>query len=72
MNYIEWAEQYRDDARRVHSVIERKKALLNDKNLTADTRKSINDVIVSLRGIYRELLRTAELLHARGESYHEA
>mgnify|MGYP006988907171 CR=1 FL=1 len=65
MNYSEWADEYLENADRVLSVIEKKKALLNDKKLNSDARKSISDTIIAYRGIYRELLRTAELLRAR-------
>ena len=65
MNYSEWADEYLENADRVLSVIEKKKALLNDKQLNSDARKSISDTIIAYRGIYRELLRTAELLRAR-------
>ncbi len=67
MNYLEWAEEYRRDALRVHSVIEKKKALLNERNLTADRRKQIGDAIISYRMIYRELLKTAEILQYRAQ-----
>ena len=63
MNYCEWADEYLCDARRVRNVIEKKKALLNDKNLTADD---------AYRKIYRELLKTAEHLRQRGENHREA
>lgn len=72
MNYCEWAQAYQDDACRVLSVIEKKKALLNDKKLNADTRKSIGDAIIEYRRIYRELLKTAEHLRSRGGNLHEA
>lgn len=72
MNYGEWAEAYHQDACRVLSVIEKKKALLNDKKLNADTRKSIGDEIIEYRRIYRELLKTAEHLRARGGMSHAA
>lgn len=65
MNYSEWADEYLENADRVLSVIEKKKALLNDKKLNSDARKSISDTIIAYRGIYRELLRTAELLRAK-------
>ena len=65
MNYSEWAAEYLENADRVLSVIEKKKALLNDKKLNSDARKSISDTIIAYRGIYRELLRTAELLRVR-------
>ena len=72
MNYCEWATEYRQDAGRILSVIEKKKSLLNDKKLNADTRKSIGDAITQYRRIYRELLKTAEHLRSRGAMYHEA
>lgn len=67
MNYFEWAEEYLADARRILNVIEKKKALLNDKKLSADSRKSVNDSIVEYRRIYREMLATAEHLRKRAE-----
>ena len=72
MNYREWAAEYRDDACRILSVIEKKKTLLNDKKLSSDTRKSIGDAITAYRRIYHELLLTAEHLRARGGSSDEA
>lgn len=72
MNYCEWADEYLCDARRVRIVIEKKKTLLNDKKLTADDRKCLNDSINAYRRIYRELLKTAEHLRQRGENHREA
>jgi len=66
MNYNEWAVEYRENADRILSVIKKKKSLLNDKKLNSDARKSISDSIIAYRAIYRELLRTAELLRTRG------
>ena len=65
MNYLEWADEYSEEASRVLSVINKKKELLNGK-LTADTRKQINDVIIAYRCIYRELLAVSEHLRKRG------
>lgn len=72
MNYSEWAAAYQQDACRVRYVIEKKKALLNDKKLNADQRKSIGDAIIEYRRIYRELLNIARHLRARGGIAHEA
>ncbi len=72
MNYLEWAGEYREEARRVHSVIEKKKALLNDRGLSADARKQLGDAIISYRTIYRELLKTAELLVLRAQEQDHA
>ena len=71
MNYSEWAAEYRENACRVQKVIEKKKALLKDKKLNSDTRKSISDAIIAYQRIYRELLKTAEYLRAR-ETHHAA
>lgn len=67
MDYNEWAEEYREEALRVLGVIEKKKALLNEKKLTADSRKQLNDVIIAYRRIYRELVKTAEHLSGRAQ-----
>ena len=72
MNYLEWAQEYRENASRVQAVIEKKKARLNDRNLTADMRKQISDAIISYRVIYRELLKTAELLSSRAQEHSDA
>lgn len=65
MNYVEWAEEYMTEARRVLSVIEKKKGLLNDSKLNKDARKQIGDIIITYRCIYRELLAVAEHLRTR-------
>ena len=65
MNYSEWADEYLEDADRILSVIKKKKSLLNDKKLNSDARKHLSDMIIAYRSIYRELLRTAEILRAR-------
>ena len=70
MNYVEWADEYLENARRIQRVIEKKKALLNDSDLSSDKRKCISDTIVAYRRIYRELVTTARILRSRaGESY---
>ena len=69
MNYIEWAEEYDLNALRVKSVIDRKKQLLNDQKLTADTRKRLNDEIKAYRRIYRELSDIGDLLRRRAQVY---
>ena len=74
MNYVEWAEEYYLNARRVKSVLERKKQLLKEKGpLTADERKRIIDSIKQYRSIYRELLEIGDTLAMRaGGSVREA
>lgn len=65
MNYVEWAEEYRAYALRIRNVIEKKKALLNDRKLSHDARKALSDSIAAYRCIYRELLKTSEHLRER-------
>ncbi len=73
MNYVEWAEEYMTEARRVLGVIEKKKGLLNDCKLNKDARKQISDIIITYRCIYRELLAVAEHLRTRaGGNLNEA
>ncbi|WP_407385847.1 hypothetical protein [Ruminococcus sp.] len=72
MNYGEWAVAYRKDANRILKVIEKKRNLLNEKHLSPDARKLLNDSMTAYRRIYRELLHTSRLLKNRGERYHEA
>lgn len=67
MNYIEWAEEYDLNALRIKTVIDRKKLILNDAKLTADSRKKILDDITAYRKIYHELTHTAALLRDRAE-----
>lgn len=66
MNYNEWADEYMENADRMMNVILKKKALLNDKKLSSDARKSISDTLIVYRRIYRELLAVADYLRARG------
>ncbi|MBQ9680064.1 MAG: hypothetical protein IJV48_05230 [Ruminococcus sp.] len=66
MNYNEWAAEYMENADRIMNVILKKKALLNDKKLSSDARKSISDTLIAYRRIYREMLAVADHLRARG------
>jgi hypothetical protein len=73
MNYVEWAEEYMTEARRVLGVIEKKKGLLNDRKLNKDACKQISDIIITYRCIYREMLAVAEHLRTRaGGNLNEA
>ena len=67
MNYIEWAEEYDLNALRVKSVIDRKKQLLNDQKLTADSRKKLCDDIKAYRRIYYELKEIGVTLRDRAK-----
>lgn len=73
MNYVEWAEEYYADARRIEDVISKKKQRMNDESLTAERRQKLTEDICSYRQIRRELIDIADLLmrRARG-AYREA
>lgn len=68
MDYVEWAAEYDHNARRVLSVIEKKKQVLKEKTrLTADERKRLNDDIREYRRIYYELRDISKTLLSRAE-----
>lgn len=69
MNYLEWAEEYYENARRVLEVIEKKKKNLYNKRITADMRKSLCDAIKAYRRIYYELRDIGDTLSARGREH---
>lgn len=72
MNYIEWAQEYMDNALSVLKIIEKKKALLNDKSLSADERKAVYDAVAFYRRIYREQLEVSRHLRLRAGSVSDA
>lgn len=68
MDYLEWAEEYYDNARRVKSVLEKKKQQLKEKkSLTADQKKQLSDTIRDYRRIYHELNSIGDTLTLRAE-----
>ncbi len=69
MNYLEWAEEYYENARRIFGVIEKRKAML--KNASKDERKQLQEDILKYRSIYYDLMRTAEHLAQRAEKESE-
>lgn len=66
MNYIEWADEYDQNALRIKSVIDRKRGLLNGR-LSADARQKILDDITAYRRIYYELTEIGDTLRERAE-----
>ena len=68
MDYVEWAEEYYDNALRIKSVIERKNSELKGKGLTADSRKRLIDDIKAYRRIYYELNEIGDILRSRAGS----
>lgn len=67
MNYIEWADEYMQNALRIKSVIDRKRGMLNEKR-SADERKQLLDDIAAYRRIYYELTSIADTLRKRAEA----
>ena len=68
MDYLEWAREYYLNAQRVKSVIDRRKSRLNEKNLTADMKKQLNDDITAYRLIYYELTKIGDTLRDRARA----
>lgn len=65
MNYIEWAEEYINDAEKIKKVIDKYYKLLKDGETTNE--ENINSVIASYRYIYYDLINTAKMLKARAK-----
>ena len=65
MNYVEWAEEYRENALRIKQVIKKKQNLLNGKNLSADLHKRLTDEIKAYRRIFYELCEIEKTLRER-------
>ena len=65
MNYIEWADEYYENALRVKAVIDKKKKRMKEEKLTADERKKLTDDIKAYRQIYRELTEIGDTLRDR-------
>jgi hypothetical protein len=65
MNYVEWAEEYHQNALRIKQVINRKKQQLNEKHLSADRHKRLTDEIKAYRRIFYELCEVEETLRER-------
>ena len=69
MDYLEWAEEYYQNARRILAVLEKKKLRLKEeKPLTADQRKRLTDDIKQYRRIYHELIDIGDTLTSRAEA----
>ena len=68
MDYLEWAREYYLNAQRVKSVIDNRKSRLNEKNLTADMKKQLNDDITAYRRIYYELTKIGDTLRDRAKA----
>ena len=67
MDYVEWAEEYRENALRVKQVIKKKQMQLNEKNISADLHKRLTDEIKEYRRIFYELCEVERTLRERAE-----
>jgi hypothetical protein len=65
MNYVEWAEEYRENALRIQQVIKKKQRQLNGKHLSADLHKRLTDEIKAYRRIFYELCQVEKTLLER-------
>lgn len=62
-NYLEWSKEYRTEAYRMLSVIDKYKKMLKTKGFV--NKKEIYERIGKYRGYYLECLDIANLLEAR-------
>ena len=62
-NYLEWSKDYRAEADKMLSVVDKYKSMLKTKSLL--NKKEINEKICRYRGYYLECLDIANLLEAR-------
>ncbi len=64
MDYIRWSEEYSDKAQKVKEDMERLNLKL--KNSTGDEARVIRASLITLRTMYLECMKTAEILALRG------
>lgn len=64
MDYIRWSEEYSDKAKKVKEDMERLNLKL--KNSTGDEARVIRASLITLRTMYLECMKTAEILALRG------
>ena len=71
-NYLEWSKEYRAEADKMLSVVDKYKSMLKTKSLLLHkmrclimNKKEINEKICRYRGYYLECLDIANLLEAR-------
>lgn len=56
INYIHWANEYEKNASNIQIAIDKRKQKLKNERLTADLKKTLQDEIIALQAIRRELL----------------
>lgn len=64
MDYIRWSEEYSENAEKVKEDME--KLNLKLKNARGDEARTIRASLVTLRTMYLECMKTAEILANRG------
>lgn len=64
MDYVTWSQEYLSDAEKVKEDIEKLKSRL--KNTHGDAARTIRANLITLRTMYADCIKTAELLAVRG------
>ncbi len=67
MDYISWSQEYLKDAEKVKEDIEKLKSKL--KKTHGDEARTIRANLITLRTMYTDCMKTAELLAIRGGEY---
>ncbi|MBQ2825490.1 MAG: hypothetical protein IJF19_04370 [Clostridia bacterium] len=67
MDYISWSQEYLNDAEKVKEDIERLKTKL--KKTHGDEARTLRANLITLRTMYTDCMKTAELLAIRGGEY---
>lgn len=55
-DYTRWADEYEENASKIQLSIDKRKQKLRNKKLNADAKKTLQDEIIALQAIRRELL----------------
>jgi hypothetical protein len=63
MDYIDWAEEYKNDAKKIKKIIDKYRNILKEGK--SKNEENINSVISSYEYIYYDLINTAKKLERR-------
>ena len=70
MDYIRWSQEYLKDAEKVKEDIEKLKSKL--KKSHGDEARTLRAYLITLRTMYLDCMKTAELLALRGGEHFAA
>ncbi len=65
MDYMKWSLEYAEEAKKVLRNIEKLKKM--EATVRGDERQTLLKDIITLRGIYNELIETSGYLHKRAK-----